>query len=187
MDWRKIIDKHYSGEGELKETLWLHSEAVARKALECARRHPELELDLRFLEEAAMVHDIGIHLTHAPAIGCLGHLPYLAHGLAGALIMETEGFPAHARVCARHTGSGLTRADIEAQNLPLPKEDLLPETLEEKLICYADKFFSKSWPEGASKSEALKKEKSLERVRRSMTVHGPDALARFEALHALFG
>jgi uncharacterized protein len=50
-------------------------------------------------------------------------------------------------VCERHTGTGLTREQITRQNLPLPEEDFTPETLEEQLVCYADKFFSKSHPD----------------------------------------
>ena len=87
--------------------------------------------------------------------------------------------PRHARVAERHTGAGLTAAEIEAQKLPLPRTDMLPETMEEKLICYADKFFSKSGDP--------KKEKSLEKVMEQMKSHGEDTLARFMELHRLFG
>ena len=55
-----------------------------------------------------------------------------------------RGYPQHARVCERHTGAGLTKREIIEQELPLPQQDFLPETTEEKLICYADKFFSKT-------------------------------------------
>lgn len=92
--------------------------------------------------------------------------------------MRSEGLPEIARVCERHTGSGLTAKEIAETGLPLPHVDLLPESLEEKLICYADKFFSKS---GNPKAE-----KSLEKVRSSMAKFGPESLARFEKLHSLF-
>jgi uncharacterized protein len=46
-----------------------------------------------------------------------------------------------ARICERHTGSGLTAEEIVSGGLPLPERDFLPETLEEKIICLADKFF----------------------------------------------
>ena len=55
--------------------------------------------------------------------------------------------------------------------------DLLPESLEEKLICLADKFFSKS------KDMA---EKPLPKVRRSMEKFGIEPLKRFDELCALF-
>ena len=49
-----------------------------------------------------------------------------------------------ALVCERHVGVGLTASDIRSQRLPLPLRDMVPVSIEEILICYADKFFSKS-------------------------------------------
>lgn len=91
-----------------------------------------------------MIHDIGIFLTNAPRISCLGSFPYICHGYLGADLMRKEGFPKHALVCERHTGAGISLSDIEQQNLPLPKRDLRPVSLEEQLICFADKFYSKT-------------------------------------------
>jgi uncharacterized protein len=62
----------------------------------------------------------------------------------GAGILRKEGLERHARVAERHTGTGLTVESIRLQNLPLPLQDFSPETMEEKLICWADKFFSKT-------------------------------------------
>jgi uncharacterized protein len=62
-------------------------------------------------------------------------------------MLRREGLERHARVCERHTGTGLTIHDITTQNLPLPHIDLVPETIEEQIICYADKFYSKSHPD----------------------------------------
>ena len=53
----------------------------------------------------------------------------------------------------------------------------MPETLLERLVCYADKFYSKSGD---------MQRKSLERVRQSMSRHGGDTAARFEQLHREF-
>ena len=51
-------------------------------------------------------------------------------------------------MCERHTGTGITREQIERQQLPLPPDGHYePETIEEQLVCYADKFFSKSRPD----------------------------------------
>ena len=142
--YQEIIDKYYKEDDELKRMLVEHSRDVARKALSIADAHPELNLDRQFLEEAAMLHDIGIAWTHAPSINCNGNAPYICHGTIGARILRDEDYPSHALVCERHTGTGLTREQIERQNLPLPHEDFTPQTMEEKVICYADKFFSKS-------------------------------------------
>ena len=91
--------------------------------------------------------------------------------------MRAEGYPRHARVCERHTGAGLSKTEIEAQDLPLPRVDLLPETLEEKVICYADKFFSKT---------RLDREKTIEQAERSVAKHGDEGLKRFKEMERLF-
>jgi uncharacterized protein len=97
--------------------------------------------------------------------------PYLCHGVLGAELLRKEGYPRHARVCERHTGAGLTLQEIERRQLPLPHKDLLPETLEEQLICYADKFFSKTHPDV---------EKSAEKALRSLEPFGEAGCERFK-------
>ena len=94
-----------------------------------------------------MLHDIGIRWCHAPGILCYGTEPYIRHGLIGVDLLRKEGFVRHAQVCERHTGTGLTREQIESQQLPLPAQDFTPQELEEQVICYADKFYSKSHPD----------------------------------------
>jgi uncharacterized protein len=107
----------------------------------------------------------------------------MLHGLLGAEMLREYGkkhsldLEVYALICERHTGSGLTAAEIEEQALPLPPVDLLPETKEEKLICLADKFFSKS---------GSMKEKNMEKVYKSMAKHGMDSLQRFIELCRLF-
>ena len=177
MDYNLIIQKYYNGNPELLKILLKHSKAVADKAIAIAKAHPELPIDRQFLLEAAMVHDIGIIKTNAPDIQCFGTEPYIRHGVLGAEMMRAEGYPLHARVCERHTGAGLSLKEIEEQSLPLPHEDLLPETLEEKLICYADKFFSKTH---------LDREKTLEQAERSVAKHGEEGLRRFKEMEAIF-
>ena len=41
----------------------------------------------------------------------------------------------------------MTRQAFRDHGVEPPATDLCPETLEEQVICYADKFFSKSHPE----------------------------------------
>ena len=147
MDYQAIIDKYYPADNELRRVLLQHSRQVADRCLQIVRKHRELPVDVQFLEEAAMLHDIGIFRCHAPSIYCEGTEPYIKHGAIGAELLRQEGFPRHARVAERHTGTGLTREEIVRQQLPLPHEDFLPETLEEQIVCYADKFYSKSRPE----------------------------------------
>ena len=177
MTYQEIIDKYYPVGTKCRGIFLQHSRQVADKALEIARRC-NLDIPLDIVETAAMLHDIGIFLTNAPDIDCYGSEHYICHGILGAELLRKEGFDEEiARVAERHTGAGLTIDDIDRQQLPLPRKDYLPETMLEKLICYADKFFSKS---------GTMQQKPLDRVRASMAHHSTDSLARFDELHDLF-
>lgn len=165
-----IIDKYYNEDAALRRILIVHSKAVADKALALARLNPSLNLDEEFIYEAAMLHDIGIIRCDAPGILCHGTAPYICHGMMGAEMLRSEGLPRHARVCERHTGAGITAEEIRQQQLPLPERDFLPETLEECLICYADKFFSKT---------RLEREKTTDQAIHSLEKFGTAGVARF--------
>lgn len=173
-----IIDKYYSDNPALRDTLIRHSKSVAQRALEVAEHHPEFNADSTFLYEAAMLHDIGIYLTDAPGIGCFGTEPYIRHGILGAELLRREGLPRHARVAERHTGTGLTRQAILEQQLPLPAADFVPETIEEQIICYADKFFSKT---------RLEQAKTDEQVLVSLKRFGQESVERMASWMKLFG
>ncbi len=199
IDYQGIIDYYYpeAKVPELRHILLKHSEAVARKAVEIVDAHPEFGADRDFVFAAAMLHDIGIIRCDAPGIFCYGSEPYLKHGVIGAAMLtqaplqlppsgggkgllptksntnspsrgemsqsDREGVGALARVCARHTGTGLP--------------GLEPETWEEKIICYADKFFSKT---------KLDREKTYEEARQSLIKFGEEGVRKFEEWHRLF-
>lgn len=176
--YKQIIDKYYVGCDALRHILLTHSQSVTQRALQIASLHPELHIYVEFVEQAAMLHDIGIIRVNAPGIECHGTEPYIRHGVCGAEMLRSEGLPERfARVCERHTGAGLTLDDIVSQDLPLPHHDLQPETIEEKLICYADKFYSKTH---------LDREKTIEQAERSLAKFGGDTLARFRMMKELF-
>ena len=76
MEYSRIIDQFYPSENELRRILLTHSRQVADRCLKIAKAHPELKLDVEFLEEASMLHDIGILQCNAPSIQCFGTEPY---------------------------------------------------------------------------------------------------------------
>lgn len=169
-----LIERYYSPQSESYRILVQHSWEVRSLALELAECHPRRgEIDLSFLDEGAMLHDIGVFLTNAPKIDCHGREPYIRHGYLGAELLRSLGMPRHARIAERHTGSGLTMEMITAQGIDLPPGIYYPETLEEKIVCYADSFYSKT---------KLGRRKTYEEVRHSIERYGEDALRRFEAL-----
>lgn len=178
MTYQEIIDKYYPAGSPLRDIYMRHCRSVADLALEIAARR-RLPLDPAEIEEAAMLHDIGIFLTDAPGIECRGTEPYILHGLLGGELLRREGMPERdARVAERHTGAGITADDIIAQGLPLPVDgDYMPVTLLERLVCYADKFYSKS---------GSMERKSMEKVERSMARISPSTLERFNRLREEF-
>ena len=178
IDYLNLIQRYYQNNELAHDILLKHSKAVADKALSLAEKHKELGIDLEFVEAGAMLHDIGIFLCDAKDLGCFGKEPYIKHGTLGAEILRKEGLEMLARVCERHTGTGITKDDIIKQNLPLELKDYTPVTLEEKLICYADKFFSKT---------SIDKERTKEEVVKSMEKFGPESLRRIKELESLFG
>ena len=157
MDYISIINKYYPEDNELRRLLLKHDRQVADRALKIADRHPEWNIDREFLEAAAMLHDIGSIRCDAPGIHCHGTEPYLRHGpIGGEMLRQMDDaslgkdrVEALARVAERHTGTGLPGYE--------------PETLEEQLICYADKFYSKSSPD---------REKTLEQAAQSLRKFG---------------
>ena len=177
MEPLKIIEKYYDIQSEAYHILVTHSRNITDKALSIAKAHPGMNLDLTFIEEAAMLHDIGMILCYAPDIDCHGTHKYICHGYLGADLLRKEGFPRHALVCERHTGTGISLQMIEKNKLPLPHRDFLPVSPEEQLICFADKFFSKT---------KLNKEKSISKIRDSLSRYGEETVIRFDDWCKLF-
>ena len=173
----ELIHAYYQGQPELESVLVDHSRMVAGRALEIVKGHPRWRVDEAFVYEAAMLHDIGILYTDAPGIHCHGTHPYLAHGILGGNILRHHGLCPHARVAERHTGTGLTAVQIARRGLPLPQVDLTPLSLEEQIVCYADKFYSKSRP-GVTKTH--------EQVEQSLAKFGPHGVAIFRRWSQLF-
>jgi uncharacterized protein len=181
IDPTHLINKYYACNEIAKSILLNHSQRVSYLALSIAKKLEARghQIDLQFISEAALLHDIGMLWTNVPELGCYGELPYLAHGIKGAEILNEEGYPRHARVCERHIGVGLTATEIAEQHLPLPQRDMLPETLEEKIICYADLFFSKGIKNRDQK-------KSLQQIRMKLKQYGQEKVDLFDHWHHLF-
>lgn len=178
-DYRKIIDRYYPEGSPLRDIYLKHCRQVADLALSLVNAMPPEKKaqypDNLTIETAAMLHDIGIFLTDAPGIECHGKEHYIRHGILGADLLRREGADeCYALVAERHTGTGLTREEIIADDLPLPLDrDLLPHSPLERLICYADKFYSKSGD---------MERKPLGKVMVSMARFGPESFGRFKAL-----
>ncbi len=170
----EIIKKFYDPDTKTYKILLQHGKYVAQKALEVATGIMHLNPDLNFISEAAMLHDIGICMTNAPGLGCTGKYNYLCHGYLGREMLTKIGLPKHGLVCERHIGVGIKMQDIKRQKLPLHERNMVPISLEEKIIAFADKFFSKN-------SRILGKEKSVQEIKNNLLKFGGDKVAIFQS------
>lgn len=167
----ELINKYYDGQTRAKSILLAHSRQVAILAVNVADFVAKSEIvDREFVEQAAMLHDIGMLYTSTPKLDCFGDRPYITHGILGAELLRKEGLPRHALVCERHIGVGLSIEDIKVQKLPLPLRDMRPQSLEEQIVAYADLFFSKTKPG----------QRSADQVRESLARHGDYKVAIFD-------
>jgi len=175
IDPEGIISQFYPVGGITRDLLLRHGELVAGKALAVLDRASGLDADREFVVQAAMLHDIGIGQTHCPELGCTGDLPYVCHGVEGRKILDRIGLKRHGLVCERHVGAGIRADEILRRKLPLPTRDMIPRSPEERLICYADKFFSKT--------DNGRHEKGIAEIAAGLNRFSPQYGARFMALH----
>lgn len=107
-----------------------HCLGVAELAKQTAEicREKGLKVDVNLVEIGALLHDIGRSKTHS-----------VNHAIVGAEIVKLKGLPKRV-VCIieRHVGGGITNA--EAKKLGWPNGNYIPESLEEKIVSYADKL-----------------------------------------------
>lgn len=147
-----------------------HSLQVSRKSFEIAQRiNKRQKVDVNLCLIGGLLHDIGRSVRND-----------VYHGIEGGKIARKKGFNEKIiRIIERHIGGGIS--EEEAKKLNLPSKEYLPETIEEKIVCYADKLFKyeydennriKKWSEEDNVTheiEKLKKEghaKSAERLKK---------------------
>ncbi len=177
MQLLELINTYYAGNLQARKILIAHSRRVAGLAVDIAERVGRTaQVDRDFVEQASMLHDIGMIDTDTPKLGCHGVRPYITHGIIGAELLRAEGLPRHALVCERHIGVGLSVEDIEIQGLPLPMRDMCPRSVEEEIVAYADLFFSKTKPG----------RRTPEMVRASLAHYGQHKVAIFDSWHNRF-
>lgn len=173
-----ILTRYF--QGDALAMIIAHGTAVSGLSLKIGRSLALPEEELLFLDQAALLHDIGVSAVRAPDIGLFGSHHYLMHGVLGREILEKEGLPRHALVCERHIGVGLNETDIVSQGLPLPLRDMTPRTLAEEIVCFADLFFSKQ----PGRYEEMKR---VSKVREKLARFGEEKLQIFDAWMERFG
>ena len=154
---------------KIQHSVRRHSEKVADKALEIASKIKKTKVDINLIEIGSLLHDIGRTKTHG-----------FKHASIGGKILRERGFSDKlAKICERHILGGLDKEDAKRFGLPKEKE-YLPRTLEEKIICLADKHMAGSrevtikerfnrWFQKYGKSKILlKSKKRIERIQKEI-------------------
>ncbi|MCS7125161.1 MAG: TIGR00295 family protein [Candidatus Bathyarchaeota archaeon] len=139
-----------------------HCEAVADLAVEIAKKfvNKGLTVNVELVEVGALLHDIGRAKTHS-----------VHHAVAGAQIAKALGLPEPIiAIIKRHVGGGITAR--EARELGWPKDVYTPQTIEEKIVAYADKLI-----EG---SQRVPIEKTIEKFSKELP---KPAITRIKRLH----
>ena len=111
-----------------------HCIAVADLALETATKleGKGLKINMQLVEAGALLHDLGRSKNHT-----------VDHAIVGAQIAKEIGLPDPViNIIKRHVGAGITAE--EAIGLGWPKDNYTPQTLEEKVVSYADKLIDQS-------------------------------------------
>jgi uncharacterized protein (TIGR00295 family) len=76
----------------------------------------------------ALLHDIG-----------RSQIQLVSHGYVGAQILEKEGVSeVVVEIVRRHVGAGISKEESVA--LGFPPGDYIPKTIEQKIVCFADKL-----------------------------------------------
>jgi uncharacterized protein len=115
---------------KLPISIRFHSLQVAKKALEIANKITKVKLNKDLIEMGALLHDIGRTKTHG-----------FKHALIGGKILRERGFPGKlARICETHILGGLDEED--SVEVGIPEKDYLPVSIEEKIVCLADKYMT---------------------------------------------
>jgi len=163
MDTKVIEELHRrlaSNNGLFFDLVWTHSNIVleiAEGLCEDLAESLKEQVDMELIRDGALLHDIGVYVVQFEDFQEDESLPiYIEHGFKGAEIIIQEGLGDKlARFARTHTGVGLTREDMEEIDIAVPISDYIPITMEEELVCYADKFHSK-YPRFVTYEDAYK-------------------------------
>lgn len=175
-----VIEKYYPV-GTVRQSIYIqHVQAVADACALVIAHNDNISVDYQLTIDGAFIHDIGICMTNAPDLDCYGASPYIHHGVLGRDILIKEGLGKYAPFCERHVGVGLSKEFAADHDFPYPCSDMFPVTVEEIIVCFADKFFSKS-------IQNLSKPKPLEKIIEGIRKFGQHDLDVFLAWCKRFG
>ena len=137
-------------------------EALAVSIAEAINERHAGQVDLKLVSAGALLHDLGRAKTHG--------IQHVVHGVEMAQELNLDARVVE--IIRRHVGGGLTAPD--AESLGLPAWDMMPLTLEEKIVCHSDTLV------GAQGRRTLK-----QTIKRIQKKGSPIYVKRVKELHRL--
>jgi uncharacterized protein len=136
------LHKEFAPSESVCDMVFQHGQIVYEIAQQLVASR-KLVLEHELVRAGCLLHDIGAY-AFIDAQGVFDETNYIRHGVVGAQMLRSKGLPeVLCRIAERHTGVGITAEEIRRTGLPLPEQDFTAESLEERLVMYADKFHSK--------------------------------------------
>ncbi|MGD0330262.1 MAG: HD domain-containing protein [Nitrososphaeria archaeon] len=87
-----------------------------------------VDIDEKSILRGAILHDIGRSKEHS-----------VRHGFLGGEILKKDGYDRKViKIVENHVGGGIDKQ--ECAKLGMPERDFIPTSLEEKIVCLADKY-----------------------------------------------
>jgi HDIG domain protein len=171
------LHKKYAPSDVAFDLVFTHCQIVWKLAEQLIKQSI-LPVNSELVKVGCLLHDIGVYRLYLPN-GEIDHANYIKHGTEGYALLKEEGFDEQfCRFASCHTGVGLTKQEIEEEDLPIPPADYFAETPEEQLIMYADKFHTKTTPPKFMTADAY-----AEKQRR----FGEEKVKRFRQFQKEFG
>ncbi len=144
-----------------------HCRAVADFAEEIAKACEKkgLRVNVELVRIGALLHDVGRTKTHN-----------VDHAIVGAQIAQEWNLPDEVvSIIERHVGGGITEG--EARKLGWPVKSYIPESIEERIVAYADKLIESSM--------RVPVEVAIEQFRRDKNIR-EDSVERLKRWHEEF-
>lgn len=183
--WRLVAETAEANKPEWKESILEHARIVHDVSCYLADLFGEDQpIDYETLQLGAILHDVG--RNRAKRI--------VEHGVRSGEMIREAGFPeGAARIGETHVGVGIL--PDQAAALGFPAGNYTPETLEERIVCYADNLLNYLPAEG--RHELVDRRTVVERFSSELgedcgkrtedfmagieEALGPDRFARFKA------
>lgn len=145
-NYKKALFFHFQNKSDA--ALLFHSNHVSYIANQIYEQlknsNPTLKFDQELVSVGALLHDIGRTKTHD-----------INHGIVGGEMIRTQFSNEVARIAETHIGGGIPKE--ESIILGLPAKDYVPVTLEEKIVCFADKLVDYDFIKDENNNYLIKK------------------------------